>query len=123
MYRDLENNGPKKICIMAKMKTRRAQHIDRLVLVKVQQDRVLTENDHINSRWRQYFDVLLKTRNNRRELDKIDKAGWPIPEVTMEKVRKQLEKMANKATDPDELPIKVIKLMTAWIGVDESNVS
>ena len=37
----------------------------------------------------------MNTRNNRKELEDIDQTERPIPEVTMEKARKQLQKMAN----------------------------
>ena len=112
LYKELENNGPKKIYKLAKTRMRRAQDIDRLVFVKDPQDKVLTEDTDIKDRWRQYFDTLLNSINSRKELDDIDKTEGPIPEVTQEEVKRQLDKMANnKATGPDELPIEVLKLL------------
>jgi exonuclease III len=112
LYRDLESNGPKKIYKLAKTRMRRAQDIDRLVFVKDQQEKVLTEDGDIKNRWQQYFDGLLNTKNNKEELENAEKTEGPIREVTLEEVKRQLDKMANnKATGPDELPIEVIKLM------------
>jgi hypothetical protein len=112
LYKELKSNGPKKIYKLARTRKRRAQDIDRLVFVKDSQDRVLTEDDDIKSRWRQYFEQLLNTKNSKKELQNIEKVEGPIQEVTSAEIKEQLEKMANnKATGPDELPIEVIKLM------------
>lgn len=112
LYRDLEKNGPKRIYKLAKTRTRRAQDIDRLVFVKDSQDKVLTEDVDIRKRWRQYFEVLLNTKNNRKELEEVAKTEGPIPEVSIDEVKQQLNKMANnKATGPDKLPIEVFKLL------------
>jgi len=53
----------------------------------------VVKSEEIKERWRQYFSLLLNTKNKRKELEEADKIEGPIPHITREKVKKQLEKM------------------------------
>ncbi|CAM4652884.1 unnamed protein product [Leuciscus chuanchicus] len=102
LYRDIEENGPKKIYKLAKTRQRRAKDIDRLNLVKDQEGKIICEDVKIKERWREYFSTLLNTKNNRKELPQTDPVQGPIENITDVEVRLQLEKMAaNKARGPD----------------------
>jgi len=47
----------------------------------------------IKQRWRQYFSLLLNTKNKRKESEKADKIEEPLSHITREEVKKQLEKI------------------------------
>jgi len=88
--------------------------------VKDSEGKILSEGEEIKERWRQYFSLLLNTKNERKELEEADKIEGPIPQITREEVKKQLEKMKNgKAAGPDEFPIEIVKklgdLCLDWI--------
>ena len=64
--------------------------------------------------------ALLNTRNHRKQLAVMQPTQGPIENITEAEVKTQLEKMAaNKAREPDGLPVDVIKLLkdtdTKWI--------
>ena len=67
---------------------------------------ILSEEEEVKQRWRNYFDSLLNTENLREELPEIEPTQGPIAEISSSEVKQQLERMKNnKATGPDELPI------------------
>ncbi|XP_046855995.1 uncharacterized protein LOC124449095 [Xenia sp. Carnegie-2017] len=87
---------------------------------KDEQGKIVSEDEKIKERWREYFDRLLNTKNNRKELDHLEPVHGPVPEITEDEVRRQLKKMNNnKARGPDELPIELVKKLgntgTEWM--------
>ncbi|XP_046862565.1 uncharacterized protein LOC124456072 [Xenia sp. Carnegie-2017] len=99
---------------------RRAKDIDKITFVKDEQGKIVSEDEKIKERWRQYFDRILNTKNNRKELDHLEPVHGPVPEITEDEVRRQLKKMKNnKARGPDELPIELGKKLgntgTEWM--------
>ncbi|XP_046863365.1 uncharacterized protein LOC124457122 [Xenia sp. Carnegie-2017] len=120
LYKDLEQNGPKRIYKLAKTRQRRAKDIDKITFVKDEQGKIVSEDEKIKERWREYFDRLLNTKNNRKELDHLEPVHGPVPEILEDEVRRQLKKMKNnKARGPDELPIELVKKLgnteTEWM--------
>ncbi|XP_046862544.1 uncharacterized protein LOC124456042 [Xenia sp. Carnegie-2017] len=115
LYKDLEQNGPKRIYKLAKTRQRRAK--DHFVK---EQGKIVSEDEKIKERWMEYFDRLLNTKNNRKELDHLEPVHGPVPEITEDEVRRQLKKMKNnKARGPDELLIELVKKLgntgTEWM--------
>ena len=112
LYKDLEENGASKLYKLAKTRKRRSLDIDQMKFVKDENGEILSEDDDIKKRWKEYFDMLLNTQNRRKVLDRVDKIEGPIETVSEEEVKQQLQKMKKgKATGPDELPIEVVKMM------------
>ena len=66
----------------------------------------------IKDRWQEYFEELLNITNARKEPDKCDETEGPIPRITAEEIRKQLEKLKKrKANGASNLPIELWKLV------------
>ena len=58
------------------------------------------------------FQRVIYVTNARKEPDKCDETEGPIPRITEEEIRKQLDKVKNrKANGPDNLPIELWKLV------------
>jgi len=118
LYKDLEKNGEKSLYKLAKTRKRRYLDLDRMKFVKDSKGKILSEGGEIKERWRQYFSLLLNTKNKRKELEEAGKIEGPIPHVTREEVKKQLEKMKRgKAAGPDEFPMEIGKKLRD-LGLD-----
>ena len=99
LYKDLEENGASKLYKLAKTRKRRSLDIDQMKFVKDENGEILSEDDDIKKRWKEYFDMLLNTQNRRKVLDRVDKIEGPIETVSEEEVKQQLQKMKKgKAT-------------------------
>jgi len=86
--------------------------------VKNSKGKILSEGEEIKERWRQYFSLLLNTKNKRKELEEADKIEGPIPHITRDEIKKQLEKIKNgKAAAPDEFPMEIVKKL-GDLGLD-----
>jgi hypothetical protein len=67
LYEDNMENGPKNLYKLAKTRKRRSQDIDRMIFVKDREGKILCADDDIKKRWREYFDKLLNTKNQRKD--------------------------------------------------------
>jgi len=118
LYKDLEENGAKSLYKLAKTRKRRSLDLDRMKFVKNSEGKILSEGEEIKERWRQYFSLLINTKNKRKELEEADKIEGPISHITREEVKKQLEKMKNgKAAGPDEFSMEIVKKL-GDLGLD-----
>lgn len=120
LYKDLEENGPKRIYKLARTRQRRAKDIDRIVFIKDEQGKIMSEDKDIKERWKEYFNRLLNTKNRTPEIGDTGVVQGPVEDISEEEVTKQIERMKlNKAKGPDELPVEMIKKLkdtgTAWI--------
>ena len=110
LYKDLEENGPKKIYNLARTRQRRSKDIDRIVFIKDEQGTIMSEDKDIKERWKEYFNKLLNTKNRTPEIGAMEKVQGPVEDISVEEVGNQIGTMKlNKAKGPDELPIEMIK--------------
>ena len=73
---------------------------------------LLTDRGEIKDRWQEYVEELFNVTNTRKEPEKCDLTEGPIPRITAEEIRKQLDKLKNrKANWPDNLPIELWKVV------------
>ena len=105
---------------LAKTRQRRIKGIDCMTFIKDKDDKILSKDEDIKNKWKGYFGTLLNTRNHRKQLAIMQPNQGPIENITEVKVKTQPDKMtANKAREPDDLPVEVIKLLkdtgTKWI--------
>ncbi|CAM4675865.1 unnamed protein product [Leuciscus chuanchicus] len=56
--------------------------MDRLNFVKDKEGKIMCEDVKIKERWREYFNTLLNTKNNRNELPQTDPVQGPIENIT-----------------------------------------
>ena len=97
---------------LAKSRNRRTKGIIDNIYISDADGTILTYYEKTKDRWREYFDELFNVTNARKEPDKCNETEGPIPRITAEEIRKQLEKWKNrKANGPDSLPIELWKLI------------
>ena len=97
---------------LAKTRNRRTKDISDNIYISDADGNILTDHAKIKDRWQEYFEELFNVTSARKEPDKCDETEGPIPRITAEEIRKQLEKLKKrKANGPDNLPIQLWKLV------------
>ena len=100
---------------LAKTRNRRTKDISDSIYISYADMNIgplLSDHEKIKERWQEYFDELFNVTNARKEPAKYDETEGPIPRITEEEIRKQLDKLKNrKANGPDNLPIELWKLV------------
>ena len=97
---------------LAKTRNRRTKDLSDSIYINDADGNILTDHEKIKDRWQEYFDELFNVTNARKEPDKCDESEGPIPRITEEEIRKQLDKLRiRKANGPVNLPIELWKLV------------
>ena len=81
---------------LAKTRNRRTKDISDNIYISDADGNILTDPEKIEDRWQEYFAELFNVTNARKELDKCDETEGPIPRITAEEIRKQLEKLKKR---------------------------
>ena len=94
-----------------KTRNRRTKDISDSIYINDADGNILTDHEKIKDRWQEYFEELFNVTNARKEPDKCDETEGPIPRITEEEIRKQLDKLKKrKANGPDNLPIELLEV-------------
>ena len=97
---------------LAKTRNRRTKDISDNIYISDADWNILTDHAKIKDRWQEYFEEVFNVTNARKEPDKCEETEGPIPRITAEEIRKQLDKLKNRnANGPDNLPIELWKLV------------
>ena len=78
---------------LAKTRQRRSKDIDRLSFVKDGDGNILNDDSEVKERWKNYFNTLLNTENNREEFATVPPTEGPVQDLEPTEVEYQLERM------------------------------
>ena len=96
-------------------KRERTRDLTDIAFVKDRDGNILTYGESIRARWKGYFQLLFNVENNREELQEVQPTEGPLPQYSVEEVRKQLDTISlNKACGPDDLPIEAVKILASY---------
>ena len=112
-FNDLYENvdtpeGQRNIHRIAKARNKATKDLTHIKQIKDRNGKVLTKEEEIKSRWREYFENLLNEENPRniREDGIANERG--APRISRREVRRALSKMKKgKAVGPDGIPVEV----------------
>jgi hypothetical protein len=104
--------GEKDIYRMAKSRERKTRDIIQVKYIKDETERLLTKDEDITNRWREYFDKLFNedSESSSIELDisSDDLNRQFVHRIQESEVKDALKRMkGDKATGPDGIPIEV----------------
>ena len=104
-YEGLETGeGQRKIFRIAKARERARKDLGGVAMVRDREENIVTEDEQIKKRWREYFDQLLNTENQRGILEQCDEVEGPEMALERVEVEKALKRMKlGKAGGPTEL--------------------
>lgn len=95
MYKDLQENGTKKIYKLGKTRHRRSKYLDHLTFIWDKEGKIMCE-DNIQERWKQYFKTLFNIKNNNTALSDVQPIRVPIEDITEKEVTIRIDKMKSK---------------------------
>ena len=100
---------------LAKQRDKTSKDVQQVGLIKDSDGNVLTSEDDVLRRWKEYFDQPMNEENEREmRLENAEPVNKEVKQITKEEVRRALKKMkVGKAVGPDDIPIE------AWIGLGE----
>ena len=85
--------GEQMIYKMAKQRARSRRDIGEVNLIKDQIGDILTDEEKIKERWREYFSNLLNVETTREQLGEVLAVEGPVHEISREEVKKFIESM------------------------------
>ena len=113
LYKKLDTaEGNKIIYKLANTRNSRAKDICDNTFINDKHGKIQTDTTNIIEIWKEHHAELLNVTNPIKDLEECEKTCGTIPNVTLEEVGTQLNKMkTGKACGPDQIPIEVWKLL------------
>ena len=87
--------GEDMIYRIKKQRAEKRRDITETLVIKDKNGKVLTEERKIKERWREYFNKLLNTENEREELEEIQPVEGPATNITEREVKDAMKNMKN----------------------------
>ena len=113
LYENLETaEGQKSIHKIAKSRDKSSKDLTHIRQIKDKNGRVLSKEESIIARWKEYFEKLLNEENPRRIIGDGNPNERIVRDISREEVKKALDKMKKgKAVGPDGIPAEVWKCL------------
>ena len=113
LYESLDSeDGYKKAIRIAKQKHKQSGDVYQAKLVKDENGNVLGDDEAVKTRWKNYFDQLMNTENERIAREVIENEEREAREITAVEVVEALKKMKKgKAVGSDNIPAEAWKCL------------
>ena len=100
--------GEKDLYRLARQRDRAGKDIQHIRVIKDEDGNVLTSEESVLRRWKEYFEELMNEENEReRRLDVAESINRDVGRISMDEVRMAMKKMKNgKAVGPDDIPVE-----------------
>ena len=119
LYERLDTKeGEKDLYRLARQRDRAGKDVQQVRMIKDKDGNVLTSEESVLSRWKEYFEGLMNEENEReRRLDDVKIVNLDVQQISKEEVRAAMKRMKNeKAVGPDDIPVE------AWRCLGETAV-
>ncbi|CAK1577904.1 unnamed protein product [Parnassius mnemosyne] len=124
LYRSLESpEGQKRLFQIARARERNGRDVSHVKCIKDDSGRILTDDESIKKRWKEYFEKLMNEENEWNGMLENPPANMGlVREISVEEVKMAVRNMKNgKAVGPDGIPVEVWKLLRAdgwkWLSL------
>ena len=100
--------GEKDLYRLARQRDRAGKDVQHVRVIKDADGNVLTSEESVLRRWKEYFEELMNRENEReRRLNDVERVNQEVGEISMNEVRMAMKKMKNgKAVGPDNIPVE-----------------
>ncbi|KAK3552479.1 hypothetical protein QTP86_012164 [Hemibagrus guttatus] len=87
--------------------------VQQVRVIKDRDERVLTSEESVQRRWKEYFEELMNEENEReKRVEGVNSVEQKVDKIRKDEVRKALKRMkSGKAVGPDDIPVKVWKCL------------
>ncbi|KAK3542907.1 hypothetical protein QTP70_006530 [Hemibagrus guttatus] len=114
LYTRLDNReGEKDLYRLARQRDRDGKDVQQVRVIKDRDGRVLTSEESVQRRWKEYFEELMNEENEReKRVEGVNSVEQKVDKIRKYGVRKALKRMkSGKAVGPDDIPVEVWKCL------------
>ncbi|KAK3549444.1 hypothetical protein QTP86_001446 [Hemibagrus guttatus] len=100
--------GEKDLYRLAKQRDQDGKDVQQVRVIKDRDGRVLTSEESVQRRWKEYFEELMNEENEmEKRVDVVNSVEQKVDKIRKNEVRKALKRMKNgKAVGPDDIPVE-----------------
>ncbi|KAK3521299.1 hypothetical protein QTP70_003148 [Hemibagrus guttatus] len=105
--------GEKDLYRLARQRDRDGKDVQQVRVIKDRDGRVLTSEESVQRRWKEYFEELMNEENEReKRVEVVNSVEQKVDKIRKDEVRKALKRMkSGKAVGPDDIPVEVWKCL------------
>ncbi|KAK3570575.1 hypothetical protein QTP86_022521 [Hemibagrus guttatus] len=105
--------GEKDLYRLARQRDRDGKDVQQVKVIKDRDGRVLTSEESVQRRWKEYFEELMNEENEReKRVEGVNSVEQKVDKIRKDEVRKALKRMkSGKAVGPDDIPVEVWKCL------------
>ncbi|KAK3560807.1 hypothetical protein QTP86_019508, partial [Hemibagrus guttatus] len=105
--------GQKDLYRLARQRNRDGKDVQQVRVIKDRDGRVLTSEESVQRRWKEYFEELMNEENEReKRVEGVNSVEQKVDKIRKDEVRKSLKRMkSGKAVGPDDIPVEVWKCL------------
>ncbi|KAK3513652.1 hypothetical protein QTP70_028811, partial [Hemibagrus guttatus] len=100
--------GEKDLYRLARQRDRDGKDVQQVRVIKDRDGRVLTSEERVQRRWKEYFEELMNEENEREKREEgVNSVEQKVDKIRKDEVRKALKRMkSGKAVGPDDIPVE-----------------
>ncbi|KAK3510617.1 hypothetical protein QTP70_011874 [Hemibagrus guttatus] len=101
--------GEKDLYRLARQRDQDGKDVQQVRVIKDRDGRVLSSEESVQRRWKEYFEELMNEENEReKSVEGVNSVEQKVDKIRKDKVRKALKRMkSGKAVGPDDIPVEV----------------
>ncbi|KAK3551495.1 hypothetical protein QTP70_017380, partial [Hemibagrus guttatus] len=105
--------GEKDLYRLARQRDRDGKDVQQVRVIKDRDGRVLTSEESVQRRWKEYFEELMNEENEReKRVEGVNSVEQKVNKIRKDEVRKALKRMkSGRAVGPDDIPVEVWKCL------------
>ncbi|KAK3524731.1 hypothetical protein QTP86_001890 [Hemibagrus guttatus] len=105
--------GEKDLYRLARQRDQDGKDVQQVRVIKDRDGRVLTSEESIQRRWKEYFEELMNEENEReKRVEGVNSVEQKVDKIRKDEVRRALKRMkSGKAVGPDDIPVEVWKCL------------
>ncbi|KAK3571394.1 hypothetical protein QTP86_010712 [Hemibagrus guttatus] len=105
--------GQKDLYRLARQRERDGKDVQQVRVIKDIDGKVLTSEESVQRRWKEYFEELMNEENEReKRVEGVNSVEQKVDKIRKDEVRKALKRMkSGKAVGPDNIPVEVWKCL------------
>ncbi|KAK3544418.1 hypothetical protein QTP86_011156 [Hemibagrus guttatus] len=100
--------GEKDLYRLARQRDRDGKDVQQVRVIKDRDGRVLTSEESVQRRWKEYFEELMNEENEReKRVEGVNSVEQKVDKIRKDEVRNALKRMkSGKAVGPDDIPVE-----------------
>ncbi|KAK3507852.1 hypothetical protein QTP70_001473 [Hemibagrus guttatus] len=105
--------GQKDLYRLARQRDRDGKDVQQVRVIKDKDGRVLTSEESVQRRWKEYFEELMNEENEReKRVEGVNSVEQKVDKIRKDEVRKALKRMkSGNAVGPDDITVEVWKCL------------